>query len=63
LRLLIDDARLGRDHRLKCRGHCAQLTLLQLHSSLDWPQELAMRYPPVLPRENRVHLVTWLVSG
>jgi hypothetical protein len=60
LRILIDDARLGRDPRLERQGNPGRLTLLQQDSGEPWPQALAGHFPATSGSESGVHLVTWL---
>jgi hypothetical protein len=54
LRILIDDARLGRETRILSQGNYGRPTHLRQDSGV------AGRFPETLSRENRVHLLTWL---
>ncbi len=60
LRILLDDARLGRDPRLGQQGNNVRLMLLQQDRDLAWPETIAGLLPATSDRENGVHLVTWI---
>jgi hypothetical protein len=62
LRILIDDVRLGRDHRLQRQGKPSRLKLLQQNPSQAWPKGLAEYNPSPANRQERIQLVAWLAS-
>jgi hypothetical protein len=62
LRILIDDARLGRDHRFGRQGNPNRLILLQQNPGQAWPEGLAEFIPSPLNRQERIQLVAWLAG-